>query len=258
MVPGPVFRAKPDGTRSRMLHGSATFDVSLVWYPPGKRQAMHEHCTPQVSLLLAGSYGEIFEACDVEARSGSFGAKPAGARHEVAYGRDGALVLSIGFPGEYPAASFSRLPFGLPQRRLIALLGAQTGDGEELAEDLLASLAPEPVVAASRARAMPGWIEEVIERLVHDAETPIASLAVQAGVHRVHLSRLVRQRTGISPSELRLRGKCTRAICAMVQGNETPAEAAAAAGFADQPHLTRTCRAFAGLTPGRISRLLAA
>ena len=102
---------------------------------------------------------------------------------------------------------------------------------------------------ADEREATPVWIERVREQLREDESEPdLESVAAQAGVHRVHLSRSFARHVGMAPSLFRTRVRLARALRGMMDGQST-ADAAYAAGFSDQAHLTRQFKANFGVTP---------
>jgi AraC-like DNA-binding protein len=64
-----------------------------------------------------------------------------------------------------------------------------------------------------------------------------------------HLSRLFRELAGSSVSHYRNRGRVSRAVDRILQGETDLAGLAAELRFADHAHLTRTIQRFTGKTP---------
>lgn len=105
----------------------------------------------------------------------------------------------------------------------------------------------------------PVWLNRVVELLQADFQRNITTgdLAVEAGVHPVHLAAVFRkfhnQTVGEYQQQLRVQ------FAARQLGNpELPlTEIAQIAGFSDQSHLTRIFKRFSGTTPGAFRALLA-
>jgi AraC family transcriptional regulator len=81
--------------------------------------------------------------------------------------------------------------------------------------------------------------------------TPLrcTDLALEAGVHPVHLARVFRARHGISPGEYLRRRRLDWAAHRLAESAVPIADIALEAGFADQSHLTRSFHRWMGLTP---------
>lgn len=77
----------------------------------------------------------------------------------------------------------------------------------------------------------------------------VETLAVAAGLSRVHLTRAFRQHFGVPPHVYLNSVRLRHAQQALLAG-QTLTEAALAAGFADQSHFNRRFRGSMGVTPG--------
>ncbi|MFY0636705.1 helix-turn-helix domain-containing protein [Maricaulis maris] len=263
--------------RQKTLITGAGLDVRLTWYRPGEQMAPHTHGCHQISWLLCGELRETGGRHEHEVIRTSRGVKPAGFRHANVYGAGGALVLAVDMDPDGPACSdlpgpgdwswaeaSSDTPIEILQLST-ALNAAGAGSAMTVSDITACALAPvlDPALDDPHARAVEGpvsprWLERVREQLRDDPDEPdLASLADQAGVHRVHLSRSFRARFGLPPSRYRLRSRVSRAIADMVDGSDL-ADAAMSAGFADQSHFTRAVRAQTGFTPHHLRGLLAA
>lgn len=262
--------------QARLISG-AGLDVRLTWYRPGERMAPHAHDCHQISWLLGGELRETGGAREQDVVRSSRGVKPAGFRHANVYGVSGALVLAVDIdpdaticadwsgPGEWGwGASRADTPIEILKLATAPDVGA-AGPAMSLAD--LAACAMEPAPDAKSDAGSGGsdraplplrWLDRVREQLRDDPDEPdLSSLADQAGVHRVHLSRSFSRRFGLPPSRYRLRCRLGRAIADMMGGTRL-ADAALAAGFADQSHFTRAVRAETGLPPTHLRALLAA
>lgn len=114
-----------------------------------------------------------------------------------------------------------------------------------------------PPVPAPVTEPAPAWLREVREVLLADPrDASLTRLALDSGVHPVHLSRAFERHFGERPSVTRLRTMVAHALCLALAGEETLAASAHAAGFADQAHLTRAVTRLCGLPPGRIRQIL--
>lgn len=246
----------------RKLHSGKSLNARLVWYRPGARMRWHAHAHHQVSWLLVGELQESGRRMDKSICVPSVGFKPAGFNHENTFGATGALILSVniapGFDGDWLRQvrddwCWSPQQANAPVVGALARMAASSGScGEEAVFDLLALSIDHPL---RRIGQPPHWLLQVKDRLgdPHDNRR-LAEIANDAGVHRVHMSRMFSRAFGIPPSLYRAQCRLARGVEAVV-GGASPAQAAHAAGFADQPHFTRSALRTLGLPPGRLGDL---
>lgn len=244
----------------RKLDQAEGYAAYLIHYPPHTRQPRHYHSTSQLSFLLAGSFVEECAGRVFRPVGPSVGVMPAGEGHAVRFGQEGALLLSVdcadsaGF-GER-RRDWRRMDDGFARKA--AMLGTGLAPITDLAVELIAQFTDTCADATLPLRDGPSWLRRSIQRILVEPEVTIAALAREAGVHRVHFSRIFQRYTGLSPTEFRLARKCSAAMHHTIAGGGTIADAAAAAGFADQAHWARACRALSGLPPGRIRQFFSA
>jgi AraC-like DNA-binding protein len=151
----------------------------------------------------------------------------------------------------------------LAHRALLARARADAS-AEELAErallligTVITDLMPEVVTAGFPVRRRAGRVvDEVRQAVAADPGLRLADLARTAELSPYHLSRLFRQTSGMTISQLRSRLKVRRALDRLADGQRNLAALAAETGFADQAHLTRTVRRETGHTPGQLRVLL--
>jgi AraC family transcriptional regulator len=257
---------------AQLFAGGGT-SARLSYYAPGASMAAHHHDFHQFSCLLVGEFLEVHAGREREISQPSVGVKPAGLGHTNQYGPNGALILSINLEP-------SRLDEYLPgcstdwrwqsggmtgrDRRSVMALSSLPGGSEAEAEtrvcDLLAVITPErprPGGASPRTD-VPGWLARVRDALRESETSPdLKRLADEAGVHRVHLSRVFAREYGVPPSLYRRRCRLARAIADMLRGASL-ADAAHSAGFADQSHFSRFAKTETGYSPHRLKTLLVA
>jgi AraC family transcriptional regulator len=117
-----------------------------------------------------------------------------------------------------------------------------------IALDLLVSAKPHAPL-----RTQPEWLLQARERVIEESSPMmINEIAVEAGVHRVHLARMFVASFGAPPSVIRRRAMLARAVTAIVTGKTSLANAAAASGFSDHAHMARTFREFLGVSPSTL------
>ena len=250
--------------RKTCLHEDHGLDVSLTAYEPGLRMLPHEHENHQVSYLLAGEMLEEVGAEEKDICTLSRGVKPAGCRHHVRMGPNGALILSVNFHDsafEAPVPdlfwgwnAFNASPSGTAHDgSLLGLLrcGDQTLRSE-LAWDLVSVVDND---TANDNEPVQPWLKQVRERINDEPEgADLVSAAKGAGVHPVHLSRSFKKAFGIPPSLYRARVRMACGVQEILKGASL-ADASFTAGFADQSHFTRTLTREMGLSPKRLQKI---
>jgi AraC family transcriptional regulator len=126
---------------------------------------------------------------------------------------------------------------------------------ESIACELLGSVEPPNTDSDSQ----PAWLRRATDLLDSAVRhtCSISALAREAGVHPVHLARVFRKSTGISPGEYLQRLRADRA-CDLLLNSKLPlSEVAADCGFYDQSHMTRMLRRYARTTPKALRALSA-
>ena len=102
----------------------------------------------------------------------------------------------------------------------------------------------------------PAWLHQIQDHLADDlAVVPdLATLALIAGVHRVHVARAFRDHLGCTVGDFVRRLRVRRA-CELLTSTSAPlTNVAMRAGFFDQSHMTRVVKRFLGLTPAAVRR----
>ncbi len=242
-----------DGLRARLVH-----------YPPGLAQGLHSHHAPHVSVVVAGSFRETTPRGEQVVCHGSIGFRADEARHSVAFGPAGALILTVALSDWIadgaPRAGVRWVGASPPLARQLMGLARQGRESacDELADRLVTLWAARPGHEPAGARHPPAWMREAAEHLLSAPDrVSIAALAARLGVHRVHFARAFLRHYGMAPSVFRRRAMASRAVSAALAGPTSLAAAAAEAGFADQSHMSRVVRADLGLAAGDLRRLFA-
>jgi AraC family transcriptional regulator len=186
------------------------------------------------------------------------------ARHDCDFGPAGARCLLLELDDDAPLAIAAPRYLDCDGRlaRLARRLDAAAAASEPARSFDLPGLTAEFLAQIARRLGgrdgpPPPWLGRVRE-LLHDTggAVPVAVLAREAGVHRVHLARTFRDHFGvpITACARQLRLQAARRLLA---ADELPlAGVAARAGFADQSHLTRAMHETWGITPGALRRTL--
>jgi AraC family transcriptional regulator len=241
----PMSLPKPLRPRMATWSFNKDFTARLTFYPPDLRQRQHEHVHAQVSLVLAGNFGDRTANGEANVFSGAYIRRPAGGQHSVHYGRSGALILALeSGPFEGVVENSAPPPPGLFQG-LAARLDVCAG--RESAEE---SRSRETAQTAA------SWLPEARRRLLHET-LPIGEIAAELEIHRVHFARAFRATYGLSPSDFRLRSMLARALSQTLTHDVSLAHAALDAGFADQAHFARAMRSLCGVSASRLRKILA-
>jgi AraC family transcriptional regulator len=224
----------------------------------------HHHERDYFFVVLGGDYREgdfrkIHEFAPVSA-----GFNPKHIPHAGEAGTRGVRFFTVEFADDFVKSNDVRMPvdpvvdFGAQDivwagLRLFRCF-RQPETADQLSFELLgAAHARETYLADTT----PVWLRRALARLEAALDTgcSIAELAREAGVHPVHLARVFRKVTGVSPGEYLQRRRADRA-CDLLINSKTPlSEVAAASGFYDQSHMARMLRRYAHSTPKAIRAL---
>lgn len=242
----------------KILFDDGAACLTLSVYPPRLRQPPHRHERPSLTFLLSGSVEErVGSGCAAGGR-GALGLKAEDLPHSNIYGPDGALLLNLTLadPALWKAQGQNGWcwnPFAEAIRPVATAALSRRLPFDELVMEMLAFSRRDP----EERRASPAWLAEARARLWHSPDLPLAALARDAGVHRVHLSRSFSRWFGESISLFRLRRRTEMGLKSLLHDGASPAAAAADAGFADQSHFARSVKRMIGATPGALRAMLA-
>lgn len=253
--PDPVARFALSPRRRQFHHGE-TGELVLSYYPAGHRMPEHAHDRDQRSIVLSGALAEETPSCAATPSASHLGFKAAGVRHENRYGPHGALILALNAVAEAEqdggwrwAPTQNAAQIGA----LMSVLISQPGTPDGVVDDLLALMSATPVVAGDVA---PSWLRRAREAVLADPDAAdLNTLADEAGVHRVSLSRAYSRYYNTPISLDRRRARLSQAVQALLERGASPADAAYEAGFSDQPHFARTLKTQTGLTPRALMRI---
>jgi AraC family transcriptional regulator len=245
------------------------FTLGLRDADPHRAVTRHTHEDAHFVLVLAGDYHHS-AAGGRSAATRTCIYNPPGTTH-----RDHFAVRDGRFAGRFLSLSIapsSREELGLAEGvsrvvldpQAVALAGRLAREcelwhdysavvAESIAYDLVSRLGAD---RSDRSAAPPSWLYRAVERLLDVTCTPVSirALAVDAGVHPVHLARVFRQHLGCTPSDVQRQARVRQASALLRATQRSIAEVAAEVGFADQSHLTRAMRAQLGVTPREARR----
>lgn len=236
--------------------------------------AAHRHDEAHFVFVLRGRYETAAEpAADGSAPRIVY--SPPGTSHRDCFAADTDLAtaafatLSISSGTMVEFETETELPVkgvcvGESAVRLVRRLLSEAGGVDALSAVVAEELCLELLQRTGATRDAPGgavaaWILRARDLLRDSAFSfgprSVGEIAVELGVHRVHLARRFRAAFGLSPAEYVRRCRLDRAR-RMLRGSTAPlAEIAAAAGFADQSHLSNAFRKQFGTSPRAFRRI---
>lgn len=245
-----------------------SLQITDAWFPPNAALPPHIHDRAVVAVTLSGAIQSRLPGRSVLGRAGEVWTEPLGEPHANRVGPDGARVLVI-----QPDPSLvevlrpcGHLLDGVHHFRHggIAHL-ARRIQGELRRESDVASLMLEGVgleiLSWGTDRATldrPGapWFLRVLE-LVHDRfreHLSIDEIAVEAGVHPAHLTRVFKAQTGVSLGRYIRALRLEWAAGQLGESDDPIGRIALQAGFSDQSHFSRVFKKYMGATPREYRR----
>ncbi|MCX6592022.1 MAG: helix-turn-helix transcriptional regulator [Acidobacteria bacterium] len=251
-------------TRRRQSSGGAL--LTDLHHATARRFPRHSHEAAYFGLLIEGRYRERAGRRELEYAPPSIGFHPVGLCHLDEVGTGGGRTFTIELDPRWE--QLTRLPrdpdlCGGPilWRALELYRGFQAGDltglaAESLIAEMLGSMAP-----TRKEGRQPAWLKRVTESVRSRCRTgevmpSLVELALDAGVHPVHVARTFRQFNGISLGEYQQRTRVHAAVQLLKKAEHRLADIAAQCGFSDQAHFTRTVRRITGHTPGELRHWL--
>lgn len=223
---------------------------------------MHVHRQAYFSMVLAGGYREETGRRAIEYDVLTIVYHPPGTAHIDEIGPRGARFLTIEADDDLVSGERisprlrSGYPVELPREAgwiALQLLRAEdSASGESSVLELLGLADGTPASAGA-----PAWLTSALEHVRDEFRAPPSAreLARRAGVHPVHLARVVRRDTGHSLAGIVRLRRIEHAI-GLLGSDEPLSSIALDCGFADQPHFTRAFRQVTGMCPGTMRRLL--
>lgn len=261
----PVSQGSPV-VAGRELEG---WRVLVARFPGGLRLPRHVHEHPTLAAVISGEFQKQLTHGDQDCRPCSVVAEPAGERHSNAFGPRGARVVLLQPLSEHAAVEPAwRSLFSEPRAsvdpfcaELARRIASELDAPEALSGLALHGLLLELLVYTSRGarphpRTRPPWLGRIEERLRAEFLEPpdMRSLALEVGLHPVHVARVFRGHHGTTVAGYVRRLRVAWAQEQLLLPGTTTLEVALAAGFADQSHFIRIFRRVVGLTPGQWRR----
>jgi len=232
-------------------------------YAPDQQLPRHEHAFPSWTLLLAGSFEEIFSRETLVCRTGSVLTKPSTADHSNRYGPVGAHCLLIEACSSPASVAdvfaepriFSVGVVPVVAQRIHREFRSQDSLRGIMLEALLVELTTASARVSSSAHRLSRkrWLNSVRDQLEENFRRP-PSLSELAAIHRVHpvyLCQEFRAAFGVNVGEFVRAVRFEWARASLVSGDRSIADVALAAGFSDQAHFSRDFKRRMGMSPRR-------
>jgi len=237
-----------------------------------RKLPMHSHELPFFALLLDGLYGERYGRHQSQYSPFTIMFRPAGIPHQDEIGPRGLRFFEIELRPAWqkrladcsaaldtPRDDIAGGPLLWLGMKLFREIEASALPDDLAVESLLAEILSFAARTSEReSRHVPGWLSRILDKLKteHCRRLTLDELAVEAGVHPVHLSRVFRRCAGEGINEhvhrLRVRTACEKMLAPQL----SLAELGLSTGFADQSHFTRSFRKITGMTPAAFRSLL--
>jgi AraC family transcriptional regulator len=240
------------------------FVLTDARYEVGSRLPVHSHELAFFCLLLDGHYTEHYGRRTTSYAPFTVAFHPPGECHWVEIGGAGGHVFNLEVKDTLLARlrEYAPTPDTTSDTRggemvwLMARLFREYRRALDCSPLAAEGLVLEMLAAACRAesaeRKLPPWMRRVIELLHAEfrRSLTINDVALEVGVHPIHLSRVFRRFQRQTVGEY-VRGLRIRYACGQLRAADLPlADLALSAGFSDQSHFTRVFKQRTGITPG--------
>ncbi|HXV85522.1 MAG TPA: AraC family transcriptional regulator [Gemmatimonadales bacterium] len=250
--------------RSAELEG---FRVTQAEFAPHDLLAPHVHDRTVVAVMLQGSFDLEIRGSGRPCRPGTVLVEPCGERHANRLGNAGAMVVAIEPTPLYERedlgpcqallgapTTFSCPPAASLASRLAKELHSKDRLSDVIVEDLVLRLLDGAAHGVERPAIsrVPAWLQRARDLVHHSPLRPlrVRDVAADVGVHPVYLTKMFRERFGVSLGSYQRQRRLAWAADRLEAGASV-AETALAAGFADQAHFTRAFKRYSGRTPAR-------
>lgn len=142
--------------------------------------------------------------------------------------------------------------------RLLREYRAKETQSQLTMESLILDIVSAVAANDQNARSVPVYCWRLLLEKIHASFREsiwIRDLACAAGIHPVHVARLFRRYTGVTPGEYLQHLRVQHACRLMQEPERSLAEIASESGFVDQSHMNRVLRRFAHCSPGTLREL---
>lgn len=257
-MPGP-HSASAIARRGKQFWGTRTCDREALGVAFQLLDATEEELEPHVHedqhyiFVLAGNYLSTAKGAPQVASTPILIDNPAGTAHCDQFLGPGGRFLAISIPAESTQEGHATASRGLDDIRAMFRLVDELDFAdsalplEEFALLFKSGRAPAPEGPP------PGWLPRTFDAVMeeHADRLTMDQLAIEAGVHPVHVARTFRRHLGKTAGELLRARQFERACDRLLDHDEPLATIAHDLGYYDQAHFSHMFAKRAGCTPGQ-------
>ena len=230
----------------------------------------HEHEYPYITMLLKGRYREPHRRGESYFIPFSAVFHPAHARHSGIVDEVGGQFFTLELGASWMDSMQTDLPADSvfdwhgerilwPMLRLLREYHARETQSPLTMESLILEIISAVAANGQNAMAMPVHCWRLLLEKIHASfreSIRVHDLASAAGIHPVHVARLFRRYSGVTPGEYLQRLRVQQACRLMQEPERSLSEIASESGFADQSHMNRVLRRFLHCSPGALRELI--
>jgi len=247
------------------------FILSETLHPAKSRLLRHSHSNPYFCFVLQGAYTELYGKKELFCNPSTLTFRSAGEEHEDRFHDKDGRVFVVEIPPRWTEKmsenslkldSSIKFQNGLLSH-LITKLNREFHHTDSASHLIIEGLTIEIIARAARnfvsanERKEPAWLKRVIE-LLHGSffeNLTLEHIALQAGIHPVHLATVFRQKFNCTVGEYTRRLKIEYS-CGQISSGKLPLSAIALnAGFSDQSHFSKVFKRHMGMTPNEYKKL---
>lgn len=264
LSPGNFF-----GTTLRSYEATG-FRICETSYEGPQAIPAHSHELPFLCYVLKGSFHEIRQKRNYDCQQGTVIFHPANDGHSdfvEPLERMRCLNIEMNTPWKDTLQVVLREPckawsLKRPETSTLAMrVYREFRSPDDLSNVAIEGLILELLAAGLRGsmnfEKAPPWLEKIHTSLQerYTESLSLEELALEAGVHRVHLARSFRKHYGSTVADYVRKLRIDFACRSLQQTDSAIAIVCARTGFFDQSHFTKTFRRFTGMTPAEFRKL---
>ena len=239
----------------RIVLSSAYYDlgeeetVVLMKHPCFMPRYMHSHRFVEFSYVLSGSAQEEVEGSSFTVREGDVVILMPGFYHSIWVGDGNTVVLNLLVDRDFFLHLDSRFSLHLADKSHVLVSRVDLVDEmselvvQETVQDDVRLVAQGEVGGRKEVFRIMSYIEE------HSHDVTLTSFASHFGITEQYASRLIRDRTGLSFSQIVRRLRMEEAAHLLRHGRLCAKEVSYMVGYSSPEHFSRTFKAYYGTSP---------